>query len=114
MRREPLLTRGVIVALATALLAALVVFGVDLTGKETKAILTLVGALAPVLVALLSRPKVTPNVDVVAQRLPELSAPLPPFADKERVVDRPVVAGPSSPLPDGTLVRVVPVGSPPD
>jgi hypothetical protein len=100
VKREPLLTRGVIVALATALLAALVVFGVDLSGKETKAILTLVGALAPVLVALLSRPKVTPDVDVVARR--------------SRFGPRPVVAGPSSPLPDGTLVRVVPVGSPPD
>lgn len=100
MRREPLLTRGVIVALATALLAALVVFGVDLSGKETKAILSLVAALAPVLVAILSRPKVTPNVSVAAYRA--------------RPGTRPVVAGPASSAPDGTLVRVVPVGSPPD
>lgn len=100
MRREPLLTRGVIVALATALLGALVVFGLDLTGEQTKAILTLVGALAPVLVAILSRPKVTPDVDVVARR--------------SRYGPRPVVAGPASSAPNGTLVRVVPVGSPPD
>lgn len=99
MKREPLLTRGVIVGLATALLAALVVFGVDLSPKETKAILALVGALSPVLVAIITRPKVTPDVDVVARRLP--------FGPRR--VD---VAGPASPLPDGLPVTVAPVDPP--
>ena len=63
MKREPLVTRATLVAIATAILSLLVAFGWHIDGDTKKAILTIVGALAPIVAALLARPKVTPVDD---------------------------------------------------
>jgi hypothetical protein len=65
MKYEPLISISSIVAAATAVLALLVAFGVPLTEDQKVAILGLVGVLAPVIVALVTRGKVTPNAAVV-------------------------------------------------
>jgi hypothetical protein len=65
MKYEPLISISSIVAGATAVLALLVAFGVPLTEDQKVAILGLVGVLAPVIVALVTRGKVTPNAAVV-------------------------------------------------
>lgn len=65
MKYEPLISISSIVAGATAIIALLVAFGVPLTEDQKVAILGLVGVLAPVIVALVTRGKVTPNGAVV-------------------------------------------------
>jgi hypothetical protein len=65
--REPLVTRATITAIVTACLGLLVAFGVDLTTAQTAAILGVVAVAAPILVAVLSRHKVTPSSAVIAQ-----------------------------------------------
>ena len=65
MKYEPLVSVSSIVAAATAVIALLVAFGVPLTEDQKVAILGLVGVLAPVIVALVTRGKVTPNAAVV-------------------------------------------------
>lgn len=60
MKREPLVTRATIVALAAAVVLVLVVFGVPLTREQQAAVLGLVGVAAPLVVAALTRSKVTP------------------------------------------------------
>ena len=65
MKYEPLISISSIVAAATAVVALLVAFGVPLTEDQKVAILGLVGVLAPVIVALVTRGKVTPNAAVV-------------------------------------------------
>ena len=65
MKYEPLISVSSIVAAATAVIALLVAFGVPLTEDQKVAILGLVGVLAPVIVALVTRGKVTPNAAVV-------------------------------------------------
>ena len=65
MKYEPLISISSIVAAATAVLALLVAFGVPLTEDQKVAILGLVGVLAPVIVALVTRGRVTPNAAVV-------------------------------------------------
>ena len=65
MKYEPLISISSIVAAATAVIALLVAFGVPLTEDQKVAILGLVGFLAPVIVALVTRGKVTPNAAVV-------------------------------------------------
>ena len=65
MKYEPLISISSIVAGATAIVALLVAFGVPLTEDQKVAILGLVGVLAPVIVALVTRGKVTPNAAVV-------------------------------------------------
>ena len=65
MKYEPLISVSSIVAGATAIVALLVAFGVPLTQDQKVAILGLVGVLAPVIVALVTRGKVTPNAAVV-------------------------------------------------
>lgn len=55
---EPLLTVGTITALATAILGLLVLFGVDIPDEGKAAILSAVGVLAPVVVAVWGRRKV--------------------------------------------------------
>lgn len=65
MKYEPLISVSSIVAGATAIIALLVAFGVPLTEDQKVAILGLVGVLAPVIVALVTRGKVTPNAAVV-------------------------------------------------
>ncbi len=65
MKYEPLISISSIVAAATAIVALLVAFGVPLTEDQKVAILGLVGVLAPVIVALVTRGRVTPNAAVV-------------------------------------------------
>ena len=65
MKYEPLISVSSIVAAATAIIALLVAFGVPLTEDQKVAILGLVGVIAPVIVALVTRGKVTPNAAVV-------------------------------------------------
>jgi len=62
--REPLVLRGLLVGIPTAILHALVVLGLfDLSGDAEKAIAAVVDAVGAVLIILLSRPKVTPVDD---------------------------------------------------
>ena len=65
MKYEPLISISSIVAGATAVIALLVAFGVPINQDQKVAILGLVGVLAPVIVALVTRGKVTPNAAVV-------------------------------------------------
>ena len=65
MKYEPLISVSSIVAATTAVIALLVAFGVPLTEDQKVAILGLVGVLAPVIVALVTRGRVTPNAAVV-------------------------------------------------
>ena len=65
MKYEPLISVSSIVAAATAIVALLVAFGVPHTQDQKVAILGLVGVVAPVIVALVTRGKVTPNAAVV-------------------------------------------------
>lgn len=60
MKREPLLTIGTITSVLAAVLTLVVAFGVPLTDVQVQALLGLTAALAPVIVALLARSRVTP------------------------------------------------------
>lgn len=64
MRRpEPLLRKSTWVALATAVLTLLLAVGVPVSTELRAAIITLVGAVAPIAAALWARPDVTPTSD---------------------------------------------------
>lgn len=95
---EPVFNAGVIVALVEAVLAALVAFGVTVTPEQHDAVLGLCAAILavvpPIVAAVWSRARVTPNVSVV-----------------ERVEDGAVVAGPANDLvTEGDKVRDLPHG----
>lgn len=60
MKNEPLVTRATITAVVTAALALLVAFGVDLSTAKQTAIIGAVAVAAPLVVALVTRHKVTP------------------------------------------------------
>jgi hypothetical protein len=60
MDREPLITRAGITAAAAAVVAVLVAFGLDLTDDQQRAILGVVAVAAPLVVAVVTRHKVTP------------------------------------------------------
>lgn len=57
---EPALTAGSVVAIVAAIVAVAIAFGAPITQQQKDAILTLVAAIAPIAVALLVRPHVTP------------------------------------------------------
>lgn len=61
--REPLVTRATIVGVVTAVLSLLVVLGVPISADLKAAILTVAAAVAPIVVALVTRHKVTPVDD---------------------------------------------------
>lgn len=61
MQNEPLITVGTITAAVTAVLTLLVAFGLDLTEAQSTAILGVAAIVAPFVVALASRSKVTPT-----------------------------------------------------
>lgn len=63
MTREPLVTVASITAAVAAVIALVVAFGVHLTGDQQTAILGVVGVVAPAVVAIVTRPKVTPVDD---------------------------------------------------
>lgn len=89
MSKEPVLIRLGITA-AGAIMLVLVAFNVPITDQQQDAILTAIGAVALLVLALWSRPAVTPNSLVV-----------------EHAQDGKVVAGPGSELPTGTVIRDV-------
>jgi ABC-type Fe3+-siderophore transport system permease subunit len=60
MNTEPAVTIGSIVALVGAVLTLLVVFGVEITDAQQKAIIAVVTVGGPILAGLLIRRKVTP------------------------------------------------------
>ena len=60
MKREPLITRASLTALVAAVLTLLVTFGVGLSGEQQAAILGVVAVVAPLVVAAISRHRVTP------------------------------------------------------
>lgn len=60
MTREPLLSAAGITAAASAVIGLLTVFGLNLSTEQTTAILAVVAVLAPIVVGLASRGKVTP------------------------------------------------------
>lgn len=60
MNREPLVTVATIMAAVSAVLGALVAFGLSLSADEEKAILGIAAVAAPLLVAAFARGKVTP------------------------------------------------------
>ncbi len=91
MTSEPLLTTGTATAIVAAIVTLVVAFGADLTETQTAAILGVAAVLAPLLVGLVARSRVTPNGSVVASRQDGTGT----------------VAGAASPLPDGTPVEVV-------
>ncbi len=76
MTREPLRLIAAITAAVTAILAALVAFGLDIDSDQQAAILGIVTAvIAPAAVAVLTRPKVTP----VATPRADTGTPLVPY-----------------------------------
>jgi hypothetical protein len=78
MNKEPALTIGAISTAVAAILAALVAFGIDLTTSQQLAVLGVIATVGPLVVAWLTRGRVSPSASVVAQ-----------------VVDGKVVAGPA-------------------
>lgn len=60
MKREPLVTVATITAAVTAALTLLTAFGLDLSGDQQTAILGVVAVAAPLIVAAITRGKVTP------------------------------------------------------
>lgn len=89
--REPALTAGGIAALVSAVLALLVVLGVQLPVGFEAALLAVLAAAAPLVAAIVTRARVTPTVDVIEQR-----------------AGGDVVAGPGhDTIPEGEVIRAV-------
>ena len=61
MTNEPLLTVASVTAAATAIIGLLVAFGLELSGEQQTAILGVVAVVAPVVVGVVARRKVTPT-----------------------------------------------------
>lgn len=60
MKREPLVTVAFVLSAVGAVLGLLKAFGVDLTDDQQAAISAVASVIAPLLVAVLVRPRVTP------------------------------------------------------
>lgn len=60
MKTEPVVTVASITAAVAALIGVLVAFGVPLSDDQQKALLALVGVVAPLVTAVIARRKVTP------------------------------------------------------
>lgn len=56
--REPLLSTGTVTAVVSGIIALGVAFGLNLSDDQRGAILTIVGVLAPIVVAVIARNKV--------------------------------------------------------
>jgi hypothetical protein len=67
VKREPLRTVSAVVSIVGALLSLAVAFGLDLTKDQQAAILGVATVVAPVVIALVVRPRVTPVPSVKAQ-----------------------------------------------
>jgi len=68
MKNEPLVTRATIVAGVGAVLALLAAFGLDLSDAQQNAILGVALVAAPLMVAFLARPHVTPYAKPTDER----------------------------------------------
>ena len=88
---EPAVTIGAITAAVAAVLALIVAFGVSLTPEQQVAILGIAAVAAPLIVALITRGKVTPSASVVETVSPKGAR----------------IAGPASPLPTGSVIPTV-------
>lgn len=73
MEREPVITSATITGAVAAVLALVVAFGLSITSEQETAILGVTAVVAPLVVGVLSRPKVTP---VAAPRLPGPAGPI--------------------------------------
>jgi hypothetical protein len=71
MKREPVLTVASITSLVAAVLSLLVAFGLQLNGDQQTAILGVAAIVAPIIVALFSRPRVTPVAPVARNQVGE-------------------------------------------
>ena len=60
MKNEPLVTRATVTSAVTAVLALLVAFGVDLSNEQRAAVLGIAAVAAPLIVAAVTRHRVTP------------------------------------------------------
>jgi hypothetical protein len=60
MKNEPLVTRATVTSAVTAILALLVAFGVDLSNEQRAAVLGIAAVVAPLVVAAITRHRVTP------------------------------------------------------
>ena len=60
MKNEPLVTRATVTSAVTAVLALLVAFGVDLSNEQRAAVLGIAAVVAPLVVAAITRHRVTP------------------------------------------------------
>lgn len=60
MNREPAAIIGSITAAASAIIALVVAFGLDLSDEQTAAILGVVAVVAPIVAGFVTRGKVTP------------------------------------------------------
>lgn len=85
---EPAITVGTVTAAVTAIIALLVALGIPITDDLKVAVIGVVAAGAPIVAALITRPRVTPNGSVV-----------------ERIADGRVIAGEGSELTTGTDIR---------
>jgi hypothetical protein len=77
MKREPLLTTAAITAVVSALLAVLVSFGLGIDPGQQQALLGFVTVVAPFVIALVARKRVTP----VSDPKDENGSPLAPESD---------------------------------
>ena len=60
MKREPVVTAAGVSAVITAAIALLVAFGVHVTANQSAAIVGFVGVVAPLVLAVVARARVTP------------------------------------------------------
>lgn len=65
--RDPLAVRAAAVSVVTVLVGLAIAFGVPITDEQKVALVGAAAVLAPIAVALLSRPKVTANAKVIAR-----------------------------------------------
>lgn len=88
---EPILTTASLTAIIIAVIALLVAFGIPLTDDQQKAIIALVGVIAPFVVWAIARRSTTPSKNVAA------------------VVDKTghLVAGPAADAANQTRVSVI-------
>jgi hypothetical protein len=75
--KEPLITVGTITAIASAVVAALVAFGLNLTEAQTTAILGIVAVAAPIAVTWIGRGKVASPATLRAVKAQTQAPPNP-------------------------------------
>jgi len=92
MKQEPAIGIGLITTAVTSVLALLIAFGIDLTTNQQLAVLGIIAGVGPLVAAVFTRGRVFAPANVAAA-----------VTSSGRTV-----AGPASPIPDDSLVAVVP------